>query len=184
MHLCVHQCLLWWPLHNSFPKPAAGVVCSCEWQKGSVPKLSPKAERVKLETDLVRPLQDCAVTIRAHLSVVYCIMNACTVCVCSTDSVDHLFLVCAFVFASAIIDYNSYSFGECAICITYIYQTELAKKCISSACLYMCVYNSLADFPCVYMQWIKVVGPDTCATVHAQTWSLSTGYCNILQLHW
>ena len=70
---------------------------------------------------------------------------------CSTDSADHLFLVCAFVFASAIIDYNSYSFGECAICITYIHQTELAKKCISSACLYMCVYNSLADFPCVYI---------------------------------
>ena len=107
-------------------------------------------------------------------------------CVCSIDSGDHLFLVCAFVFASAIIDYNLYSFGECATYITYIYQTELAKKCISSACLYMymCVYNSLADFPCVYMQWIKVGGPDMCATVHAQTWSLSTGYCNILQLHW
>ena len=115
------------------------VLCAHVNGKGSVPKLNPKAERVQLETDLVRPLQDCAVTIRAHLSVVYCVTNACTVCVCSIDSVDHLFLVCAFVFASAIIDYNSYSFGECAICITYIYQTELAKKCISSACLYMCV---------------------------------------------
>ena len=110
-------------------------------------------------------------------------MHVRMVCVCSTDSVDHLFLVCAFVFVSAIIDYNSYSLGECAICITYIYQTKLAKKCISSACLCMCVYNSLADFPRVYMQWIKVVRPDMCATVHAQTWSLSTGYCNILQLH-
>ena len=86
------------------------------------------------------------------------------VCVCSTDSVDHLFVVCAFVFALAIIDYNLYSFAECAIYTTYIYQTELVKKCISSACLYMCVYNLLADYPCVYMQWIKVVGPDTCAT--------------------
>ena len=63
-------------------------------------------------------------------------MNACTVCVCvcvcvcaySTDSVDHLFLVYAFVFASAIINYNLYSFGECAICITY--QKGLVKKCV------------------------------------------------------
>ena len=77
------------------------VLCPQVNGKGSVPKLSPKAERVKLETALVQPLQDCAVTIRPHLSVVYCIMNACgvCVCVCSTDSVDHLFLVCAFVFA-------------------------------------------------------------------------------------
>ena len=72
---------------------------------------------------------------RAHLSVVYCITNACIyvwcvcvcvcvracvrACVCSTDSADHLFVVCAFVVAQAIINYNQYSFGECAICITY-----------------------------------------------------------------
>ena len=49
--------------------------------KGSVPKLRPKAERVKLETALVQPLQDCAVMNRAHLSVVYCIMNVRYLCV-------------------------------------------------------------------------------------------------------
>ena len=50
------------------------------------------------------------------------------VCVCSTDTVDHLFLVCAFVFAQAIIDYNQYSFDEYAVYTTY--QKGLIKKCI------------------------------------------------------
>ena len=85
------------------------------------------------------------------------------VCVCNTDSVDHLFGACAFVFASAIIDYKPYSFGECAIYITYTRQSWSRN---ASACLYMCVYNLLADLPCVYMQWIKAVGLDTCTTTY------------------
>ena len=77
------------------------------------------------------------------LTVLYneCMYGVC-VCVC----------VCAFVFASAIINYNQYSFGECAICITY---TRKSWSRNASPCLYMCVYNLLADFPCMYVQWIK-----------------------------
>ena len=55
----------------------------------------------------------------------------------------------------------SFAIGECAIYITY---TRKSWSRNASACSYMCVYNSLADFPCAYMQWIKVVGPDTSAT--------------------
>ena len=146
--------------------------------KGKCPQTEPKAERVKLETDLVRPLQDCAVMIRTHLSVVYCITNACTVCVCCIDSDDHLFLVCAFVFVSAIIDYNSYSFGECAICITYMYQTELAKKCISSACLYMsvCIVHWLISHVCICNESKLLVQTRvllaTCTDVESKHWLL------------
>ena len=71
-------------------------------------------------------------------------MHVRCVCVCaySTHSVDHLFLVCAFVFASAIIDYNQYSFGECAIYITY--QKGLVKKCI-------CMFVHVRVYSCVYI---------------------------------
>ena len=43
-------------------------------------------------------------------------------------------------------------------------------------CTCVCTICWLISHVCIIMQWIKVVGPDTCATVHAQTWSLSTGY--------
>ena len=71
------------------------------------------------------------------LTVLY---NECMygVCVCVCVLTIYLFLVCAIVFASAIIDYNQYSFGECAICITY--QKGLVKKCVCMF-VHVCVYN-------------------------------------------
>ena len=59
------------------------------------------------------------------LTVLY---NECMYGVCVCVLTIYLFLVCAIVFASAIIDYNQYSFGECAICKTY--QKGLVKKCV------------------------------------------------------
>ena len=119
------------------------------------------------------------------LTVLYneCMYSTCVcVCACSTHSVDHLFLVCAFVFASGIINYNHYSFDECAICITY---TRKSWSRNASACLYMWVYNLLADFPCVYVYAMdqKLLVQTRVLLVCAQPWSLSTVFCNIIQLH-
>ena len=57
----------------------------------------------------------------------------------------------------------SFAIGECSIYITY---TRKSRSRNASACLYMCVYNLLVDFPrvCICVQWIKAVGPDTSAT--------------------
>ena len=93
VHLCVHQCLLWLVTLNLLQ-----VLCPQVNGKGSVLKLSPKAERVKLE-QLLFSLCRTVLSRIEHVIVVYCITNARTVCMCSTDSVGHLFLVCAFVFA-------------------------------------------------------------------------------------
>ena len=55
VHLCVHQCLLWWPLHNSFPKPAAGIVCSSEWE-GKCPLTQSKPKGIEPKHLMYSPL--------------------------------------------------------------------------------------------------------------------------------
>ena len=107
------------------------------------------------------------------------------VCVCSTHSVDHLFLVCAFVFASAIINYyNLYSFGECAICITYIPE-RAGQEMRLHVCTCVCIICWLISHVCTYiyiMDQMLLVQTHV-LLVCAQPWSLSTVFCNIIQLH-
>ena len=77
-----------------------------------------------------------------HVRCVYvyvCVCVCVCVCACSTHSVDHLFLVCAFVFASAIINYNQYLL--ILVSVPFLQHIRKGWSRNASACLYMCVYN-------------------------------------------